>query len=217
MPVNKLFFIHKIFIYYRNFNINLQEYFTKGKENNFSKPEICPFCKKSNSCLIGWGRYKRWATDNTGSYFIYIKLFKCKTFNRYISIHPTFLIPYKQNTLHVIYRVLQLYYFSGLSMKKSLRKVFSNQNIFKYQIIQSWIKTLTIQAQLWITLLQIETGSIPKPLSHECMNRSAPLVHLFRVLEKYFNECKTPFDIEIRYGDLINKYRGSPFTNHIIK
>ncbi len=99
-------------------------------------------------------------------------------------------------------------------MKKSLKKVFRDHNLLKYQNIQSWIKTVTIHSQLWITLLQAETGVISKPLSHECMKRPTTLVHLFRVLEKCFKECKTPFEFEMKYYNMVNKYRGSPFTNH---
>lgn len=196
--------------YYNNFNISVNEYYRLGKNNDFPKPEICPFCKIIGTCLIGWGYYQRWATTEVKSYWIDIKIVKCtrQTRGGYISIQPTFMIPYKQHVFKVIYYVLKFYLLIGMTMKESLSRVF--QGIIPgYQIIQAWKKSIKKNSGTWIGILQSELKrGYPKTTKNE-----SPVVYLMRLLEMYFEKSKASMCMNELHGRLLKRYRGSPLTH----
>ncbi len=196
---------------YYSYRQNVSVYEDLGKNNYFPIPETCPVCEKEGSCLIGHGFYKRWVITNTSSYRIVIKVWKCKKTRKYVSVHPTFLLPYKQYRLSLIYKILKLHILSGLSMKASLESVFSKTEIPSYQLIQNWIKNMLVSCGIWLGILQSLSGKCLVPQNNKS-RYSRELIHLMLILEEYFKECKTSEEIEIMHGKLFNRYRGSPFS-----
>lgn len=74
------------------------------------RPDRCPFCNRKG-CLIGHGYYKRKGIgDESGSSYspFYIKRYRCKRFNRTLSIHPVFSHVYKRYTLNVVIACLTM-------------------------------------------------------------------------------------------------------------
>lgn len=74
------------------------------------RPDRCPFCNRKG-CLIGHGYYKRKGiVDESGSCYspFYIKRYRCKRFNRTLSIHPVFSHVYKRYSLKVVITCLSM-------------------------------------------------------------------------------------------------------------
>jgi hypothetical protein len=92
-------------------------------------------------------------------------------------------------------------------MVKSINEVSPKVRI-SYQSVQGWIKTFRLQCQLWITILQAETGIMEKPLQGEYRD----VLHLIIILQEYFGTPENFYKSERKYCELVNKYRGSPFT-----
>jgi len=161
--------------------------------------------------MIGWGFYKRWACTSNNRYRIPIKIWKCKKVNRYISILPTFLLPYKQYTFSVIYTVLKLYILSGLSMEKSLAQVFSKSCSPAYQLVQYWIKGISKKCSIWTAMLQQDNKLNMKPSVNKS-SRPQELIQLMEAMEYYFQHTQVDAQREAMHEKLFNRYRGSPFS-----
>lgn len=198
--------------HYQDFNLSAKGYFEAGKSLFFPKPEICPVCHRLSSCLIGWGFYWRNACDGFEWYRIPIKIFKCKRQQHggYLSIHPTFLLPYKQYTFSLIYEVLHRYFLLGLTMKESLSQVFRKEILPSYQTVQHWIRGLEKVPGLWISLLQ-EQGrfTLAPPV---CSIRPKNLIHVMEVLRAYLSIQKEQGRCFLIPASVLNRYRGSPLT-----
>lgn len=205
----------KYIIIYNNFFQSVKKYFRAGKNNDFFKPPVCPLCLIM-SCLIGWGYYSRNACDGTKIYRIFIKIWKCKRCKRYISIHPTFLIPYRQYTLIVIYKTLRYYFKCEVTIQNILNKIFHPDIMPGYQLVQQWLKQIKKSSNKWIGILQSEIKeAIKKPTNkNDC--RDVELVYFMMVLEKYFNS-NAAIEIEKKHQSLVTKYRGSPFSKYKFK
>jgi len=155
---------------------------------------------------VGWGFYERWALTAAESFLIPIKLWKCRRQESggYISIQPTFLLPHRQYTLAVIYKVLCLRLLLGLTLKESLLRVFGDVPIPSYQTVQYWVKELRRNCGTWIGILQGEVG-----VEAFAVQVSAP-AHLLTVLQRYLGGDVADPVLELRHGELLNRYRGSP-------
>lgn len=194
--------------------ISVKEYYTEGKNNDFPKPGVCPFCLTANTCLVGWGYYQRDACDGCAWYRIYIKIWKCKhqLHGGYISIHPTFLLPYKRYTFRIIYQILSLCIVQGLTIQASIRCVMEIERT-SYQTVQHWIRSLRKKAAIWLGILQSE---LKTSLSHTRTSRSehpAELVKVMMALDKYFTDA-TWDKQEMKHAALVTRNRGSPFSSH---
>lgn len=198
--------------HYQDFNLSAKGYFEAGKRQFFSKPEFCPFCKGFSSCLIGWGFYWRNACDGFEWYRIPIKIFKCKRQQHggYVSIHPTFLLPYRQYSFSLIYEVLHRYFLLGLTMKESLTQVFRKEILPSYQTFQHWIRGLKKRSGLWIALLQQE-GRFTVPRTVNSF-RPNDLVHVMEVLRTYLLIQEDVCGETLIPASILNRYRGSPLT-----
>lgn len=145
-------------------------------------------------------------------YRIPIKIFKCKRqkYGGYLSIHPTFLLPYKQYTFSVIYGVLYRYFLLSLTMRESLNQVFQEEIIPFYQTVQHWIRGIKKVSGLWISLLQEEGRfTLSPPI---CSLRPEELVHLMEVLRTYLLVQKEKDGEALIPASVLNRYRGSPLT-----
>lgn len=194
--------------------ISARKYSAVGKNNEFPKPEVCPFCHTLGTCLVGWGYYERNACDGCAWYRIYIKIWKCKrqAHGGYISIHPSFLLPYKQYTFRVIYQILSLCIIKRLSIQASIRRVMKKKQT-SYQTVQHWIRTLKEKAGIWIGLLQSELKTSLTRSGDRASKQSAELLHVMLALEKYFATSPSWNEKETRHVVLITRYRGSPFSS----
>ena len=86
-----------------DFEIGLDEYESKGKQNEFPVFERCPNCNCiSHGNLHRNGYYWRYGIDEKSELLIPICRMRCKACGVNISILPDFLIPYYQYTLHTI-------------------------------------------------------------------------------------------------------------------
>lgn len=195
--------------YYHDFKQTASEYARRGKDNDFPKPEVCLFCRVAGCCLVGWGFYGRWAIDASGKHRIPIHVLKCKRqgCGGYISIQPTFLLPYRQYTFAVIYRILCLRLLMGQTLRESWQQVmgtFPGYLPFAYQLVQSWVKALRVRCDFWSGLLQGEIGLAP------VVAEVSGTVRMLTILEQYLGRGTTE-DVRLaRHGDLLNRYRGSP-------
>ena len=90
-----------------DFAVEPQEYFLKGKDNDFPVIEKCPHC---HDLMVGHGFYPRYIITIKGkTYCLYIKRFKCRHCGKTVSILPSFLLPYFQRSLQAIFYSLYCY------------------------------------------------------------------------------------------------------------
>jgi len=90
-----------------DFAVKPQEYFLKGRDNDFPVLEKCPHCQ---DLMVGHGFYPRYViTIKAKTYFLYIKRFKCRHCGKTVSILPSFLLPYFQRSLQAIFYSLYCY------------------------------------------------------------------------------------------------------------
>lgn len=115
-----------------------KQYCDTCRKNIISRPERCPFCNRKD-CLIGHGYYKRKGVcDGTGSNYseFYIKRYRCKRFNRTVSIHPVFSHVYKRYSLQFVIECLTM-------LIKEIRSVYSvsKKTGIARQTLKRWMKT----------------------------------------------------------------------------
>lgn len=166
--------------------------------------------------MVSWGYYERWACTGKGRYRIVIKVLKCRNQESggYISIQPTFLIPYKQYTFEVVYKVLNLRIKSGLTLRESLARVFKEGVRPGYQAVQHWINGVKESCGHWIGVLQ-EAGKFTLACPKQGSRVYSPeLLHFIIVLEKYLAGAQTDIAIHTLHGKLLKTYRSSPLSSH---
>ena len=161
------------------------------------------------SCLVGWGYYYRWCCNGYDWYLIPIKIWKCRNQKSggYISIQPTFLLPYRQYAFSVIYRVLRNCRVKGKTIQGSLKAVFREKVRPSYQTAQGWIKVLTQRSGVWIGLLK---GEMESGWPRRCGMENPE--YLMVLLEEYFAGAGKEIEMAARHGKLIHLGRGSPFS-----
>ena len=198
--------------YYHHFKIAAREYATKGKENNFPRPDTCPFCGTASTCLIGWGYYWRWVTTPDGCYRIPIKLWKCRRQETggYISIQPTFLVPRKQCSFNVLYLLLRCIFLRGADFTTGLETVIKHGERLSYQAVRQWVASLKSSCGRWIGILQ---GELEAPVKRPAKSfRDPELAYLAAVLTRFLKPARTPVQRDRLHCLLLNRYRGSPLT-----
>lgn len=90
-----------------DFEISPVKYFLNGKDNDFPEVDTCPHCKDK---MIKNGFYKRYVITFFGkTYILYIRRYRCVHCNKTISILPSFLLPYYQRSLQLIFMSLYNY------------------------------------------------------------------------------------------------------------
>jgi len=83
-----------------DFEIEIEEYEIKGKENNFPVFERCPNCQCfAQRNVHRNGYYWRYGINDKNELYIPICRFRCLACKTNTSILPSFLIPYFQHTL----------------------------------------------------------------------------------------------------------------------
>lgn len=100
----------QLIIKYLSEALDYKHYCDLGKNNEISKPAVCPCCKGSD-CLIGHGWYGRKGLSGAECGYVpfWIRRFFCKNTGRTISIHPRFSHTRKRYTLqHVINCLTQI-------------------------------------------------------------------------------------------------------------
>jgi len=197
---------------YHHFKISAREYATKGKENDFPRPDTCPFCGTAPTCLIGWGYYWRWVICHEERFRIPIKLLKCKRQRTggYISIQPTFLVSRRQCSFNVLYLLLNCLFLRGLSITESWKVVLTHKWGHSHRAVRQWIQSLKTVCTQWIGVLQGEIGApVARP---NTFYRDPDLAYLAAVLAEYLKSASTPVQRNRLHGILLNRYRGSPLT-----
>lgn len=159
---------------------------------------------------MGWGSYPRWAIDADGLHRILIKLWKCQrqAVGGYISVQPTFLLPYRQHTFLVIHRILCLRLLLGLTLRDSWQRVMGGSR-FAYQTVQYWVKALPARCGFWRGIMQGETG-----LASVAGNATG-VVQMLAIMEQYLGPDAGENARIARHGVLLNRYRGSPLCRHL--
>ena len=196
---------------YHHFNISASEYARKSKENDFPRPDTCPFCGTIGTCLIGWGYYQRGVTTGDDEFQIPIKRWLCKITGSTVSIMPVFLVPYKRFSFAVIYQVLVGLFLQGLTIVGSLKKVVRTaDSIPSHRAVQLWVKSMKKGCGYWIGILHGELGSaVAQP---DTFHRDIEMAHLMTALEIFFEPDSTWQEKAKRHAQLWNRYRGSPLT-----
>lgn len=151
-----------------------------------------------------------------------IKVWKCKRQKTggYISIQPSFMIPYKQYVFTVIYRVLKYRLKLGLTINESLGRVFRKEVIPGYQTVQYWIKGVKVSCGRWTGILE-EAGrfTIACPKKGSSLH-PIELVHFIIVLERYLEPSQKDIGYEQSmvinslHSRLLERYRGSPLSQY---
>jgi transposase-like protein len=90
---------------YHDFNISVEEYESRGKNNDFPTVEQCPHCK-SRIRLYRHGFYWRNAVEEKQHRIPILRL-KCPSCRNTLSILPTFLLSYFQYTIDLILEKLK--------------------------------------------------------------------------------------------------------------
>jgi hypothetical protein len=124
------------------------------------------------------------------------------------------MVPYKQYTFAVIYKVLRLYFKVGLTVKESVSRVFQKGQMPSYQTVHGWINGIKNTSGRWIGILQ-EAGKFKTACpARKSFLRPIELVHFIIVLERYLECVKTDIEIDYLHGQLLKSYCGSPFSPH---
>ena len=207
-------------IEYHNFHQSVKKYYEKEKQNNFPEIKVCPNCGK-HGCCVNDGYYWRYAISIKEAYLICIKIYECKNCGIHISIHPTFLISYRQYIFSVIYQVLIKYFLLGMTYNQVLESTFTGTIKPSYQLIQYWIKSVSISKDKWLGILQGEGNlTIPYPARKAYPFRPLGWIHFLQVIKKYFeweiteeqSEVIEPEEVMNKYGYILRNYRSSPFS-----
>ncbi len=93
-------------IQFHDFGIDVQTYADRGKENDFPLVKHCPHCQ-SPRALYRHGCYERYALTAEGEYRLWIARYRCRECRKTVSVLPSFLLPYFQYTLSVIWQVVK--------------------------------------------------------------------------------------------------------------
>ena len=99
-----------------DFEITIEEYARKGKENEFPQISKCESCEDT---VIKHGFYQRFVIKGNTNYVIFIQRYRCKHCNSTVSILPIFLLPHFQRSLEDIVKSIKEYL---LKKKYSLLK-----------------------------------------------------------------------------------------------
>lgn len=147
-----------------NFKMSLEEYVEKGRDLAF--PDIYG-CQNPNCCYQGrmnhHGFYERNAISFNGIHRIPIHRYICPVCNKTFSLLPSFLLPYYQYTLTVLY--ICLYRYGAL--KKTLLQVVESLDLvfMSHQHVSFYVNRLRKNEPLcWAILYQLgytSSGSIP--------------------------------------------------------
>jgi len=124
----------------------------------------------------------------------------------YISMHPTFLLPYRRYTLTVVYEVLLFLLLRGMTPLESWQRAMGDAR-FVRQKVQYWVKALRARCGFWSGILQSETGVVT------CAANVAGPVHMLTILEQYLGRDATETQWVARHGELLHQYRGSPLCH----
>lgn len=154
---------------------------------------------------MGWGYYRRWAIDADGMFRILIKVWKCRrqAAGGYLSVQPTFLLPYRQHTLLIIYRILCLRLLAGTTLRNSWQWVMGGTRCMR-QTVQHWVKALPAQCDFWSGIMQGEAGLVP------LADNVSGVVRMLTIMDQYLGGATDEADREARHAALLNRYRGSP-------
>lgn len=125
-----------------DFEVGLNEYWQKGKENDFPVFDQCPNCQcPAGGNLYRNGFYWRNAITQEVELCIPICRLKCLLCKVNISILPDFLIPYFQYTLHTILKSVE----QALEKKKGngYRQLWS-YHLWRFKRNINWIHSFCI-------------------------------------------------------------------------
>ena len=89
-----------------NFEITIEEYVKKEKNNKFPQLKKCPHC---GDHLIKHGFYTRFIITQFNTYVVFIRRYRCKHCNHTVSILPSFLLPHFQRSLNSIFQSIKAY------------------------------------------------------------------------------------------------------------
>lgn len=92
------------------FHIPPQEYYIKGKNNDFPSIDVCPCCLYPK-VLPRHGFYWRDAIFHAAQFRIPILRLKCPSCKKTISLLPDFLLPHYQYSLEYIIETLKEFFF----------------------------------------------------------------------------------------------------------
>ncbi|WP_077301640.1 DUF6431 domain-containing protein [Virgibacillus pantothenticus] len=107
-------------IYLHDFKIDIFQYAANGKENEFPRLDRCPGCHCFASGNIHrHGYYWRYGIEEDEHIPLAICRYLCLACGITISILPSFLVPYFQYTLYMIFKGIERY-LNGLS--KNIKK-----------------------------------------------------------------------------------------------
>ena len=91
-----------------DFGITPVQYYLNGQENDFPLVDECPECHDK---MIKNGFYERSVvTFDDEYYIIFIRRYRCKHCDTTVSILPSFLLPYFQRSLKLIFFGLEQYF-----------------------------------------------------------------------------------------------------------
>ncbi|GLH62983.1 hypothetical protein PG301_08220 [Parageobacillus sp. G301] len=93
-------------IRFHDFQVDVQTYAQRGKQNDFPLLKRCPHCQAKRP-LYRHGYYERNAVTSHQSYRIWIARYRCPECRRTVAVLPSFLLPYFQYTLPTIWRVVK--------------------------------------------------------------------------------------------------------------
>lgn len=140
-------------IRFHDFQVDVQTYAQRGKQNDFPLLKRCPHCQAKRP-LYRHGYYERNAVTSHQSYRIWIARYRCPECRRTVAVLPSFLLPYFQYTLPTIWRVVKERL--GLTPKRGMeeapllptdegvlfyvRRLFRNLNHLHWFFAERWRK-----------------------------------------------------------------------------
>ncbi|QXJ38807.1 hypothetical protein BV455_02151 [Parageobacillus caldoxylosilyticus] len=93
-------------IRFHDFQVDVQTYAQRGKQNDFPLLKRCPHCQAKRP-LYRHGYYERNAVTPHQSYRIWIARYRCPECWGTVTVLPSFLLPYFQYTLPTIWKVMK--------------------------------------------------------------------------------------------------------------
>lgn len=103
------------------FNIPIEEYAKRGKDNEFPVINSCPICK-AVTVLRKNGFYKRYAILSKRDLRIHVRRLKCSCCRKTLSVLPSFLLPHYQHPVTLILECLKGYFLLG-KLKSYYQKI----------------------------------------------------------------------------------------------
>lgn len=114
-------------MHYHDFQVTLNEYHLRERENSFPDLDYCPICHAKNR-LNRHGFYERNAINEHHTYRIPICRLICPDCKKTVSILPTFLLPYFQHTIYCILNFLLAFWVSGKTLyTRQLRRFYEKR------------------------------------------------------------------------------------------